>query len=493
MNRFRVLCRRLLERRLFGDDERSASLIPGSFMTLSVSLLVFTLIAQERDLTEVTLWLSIACLAWSGLKAFFESQEYALGALDHAILTPLPIPPSWIAAARAVATFAVLALGTFNLGLPVAILVAVKYGPIEGALALLAGFVASFVGLAAAQLVRALLERGVGVSRLLEAEGPLRLAVSIGLFAVLFLAPDPAGLVERIPWLAFAPPFSLARLPVLGSDVGRTGLAVMGLLVVACTVLLLSFKVQGRVSHQPGRVRRPRPIGPLRRAMERWVVDDEERASFEFTLVNLARDRTFRARVFPLFAFPFAVILLIVQRPGEPFLSLMALYGAAVYLTLSQTFLGFSESEGGPDLLRCLPIRNARAFRIGSEKAFHVGLVVPIFLALALALAVVALFDRGFPLPLGLSHAVIAALFSVLLCGMTFEREAGLAFSEPDRGVYPADLGGGPMVALLLGAAAALLAAKYVPSPLGFVGSAVALALLIRLLYTWKRRSAASG
>jgi hypothetical protein len=166
----------------------------------------------------------------------------------------------------------------------------------------------------------------------------------------------------------------------------------------------------------------------------------------------------------------------------------MALYGAVVYLTLSQTFLGFTESEGGPTLLRSLPIRNLTAFRIGTEKAFHVGLLLPVLLALALALAAAALCGRGFSLPLALGHALFAGLFAVALCSLLFEHERGLAFSEVDRGVYPADLGRGPMIALLLGVLAALFAVEVVQNAFGFLAGVVALAAAIRVVYAWKRR-----
>ncbi|MBI4880838.1 MAG: hypothetical protein HY812_14455 [Planctomycetes bacterium] len=199
------------------------------------------------------------------------------------------------------------------------------------------------------------------------------------------------------------------------------------------------------------------------------MVRDEEGAAFDFALANQARDRAFRARVYPLFAFPFAVVLLVAARPDEPYLALMALYGAAVYSTLAQTFQGYSESHGGPLLLATLPLRGESAFRIGAEKAFLVGLAAPIYLFLGVALFSVSLSGRGLPLLLGARHALVAGLFALLLCAFFFERRRVKAFAEADRGVFREDLGGGPFLAVLL---------------------AAGLALLLRLTYAWKRRRA---
>ncbi|MBI4880841.1 MAG: hypothetical protein HY812_14470, partial [Planctomycetes bacterium] len=92
----------------------------------------------------------------------------------------------------------------------------------------------------------------------------------------------------------------------------------------------------------------------------------------------------------------------------------------------------------------------------------------------------------------GARHALVAGLFALLLCAFFFERRRVHAFSQEDRGVFPADYGGGPFLAVLLAAGMGLLAAALVEDTILFLLLAASLALAIRLTYAWKRRRAYS-
>ena len=490
MSRFTLLSHRLLERRLLGDGERMASIIPGTLAPLTLSLLLFAVILPERPLYDAALLLSVATFIWSASKTFLESHDLDAAALDRAILSPLPIPNHTLAAARTLVVGVLLAFSTFNIALPVFVLVAIKYDLLSGLLILLSAFLAALMGLALAQAIRAVLERLLGLGRVRDWEGPLRLVVGVALFTLLFLAPDPTGLLSSQAWLRAVPPISFASLvdpahpsgPLLGSLAG---------VLSAVLLALFAFRVAGSGAESRGTFAGRTGPSMVAGCVRRWFVRPEEQFAFDFALANQSRDRTFRSRVYPLFAFPLAVIVLVAERPEEPTLVLMALYGATVYLALAEVFQAYSESRGGPDLLSTLPIRNPSAFRLGAEKAFIAGLVLPIYLVLAFCLLGLSLLGRGFGLVESLGHTLLATEFGILTCSLTFLSVRDYAFSITDQGVYPGNLSSGPFAAILLGGLAAVLAGIVVENPLLFLVSAVTMALLIRGLFAIKRRTLA--
>ena len=486
MNRFSLLSHRLLERRLLGDGEKMASIIPGTLAPLSLSLLLFAIIVPERPLFDAALLLSVASFVWSACRTFLESHDLEAAALDRAILNPLPIPHATLAAARTLVVGVVLAFSTFNIALPAFVLVTFRYDLLAGLTILAAAYLSTLAGLAMAQFFRVLLESVFGLGRVNEWEGPIRLVVGVGLFALLFLAPDPTELLQRAPLLLALPPICFAAL------VAPTSLSLIGSLVTVLASLamtLLAFRLAGANGEAQGASQKVRSGTLVSRLVRRCFVLPDERAGYDFAVSNQQRDRTFRTRVYPLFAFPFAVIVLVARRPEEPTLVLMALYGAAVYLVLAETFQAFSESVGGPELYRTLPIRKLAALRTGSEKAFLAGLVIPVYLVLGLALSGLSLLGRGFDLLESLAHILLATEFALLLCAVSYRWVEHPAFSVTDRGVYPGDLRTGAFMAILLGGAAAIGAGMVVGNPVALLSAAVLLLLLLKGVYVLKRRS----
>lgn len=480
MSRRGLLYRRLLERRLLGDGDGAVSLIPGAFATLGVSSFAVTLLMQERSLFDLTLLLSAACFVWAALKSFLDARDAVESALDRAVLEPLPIPPREIAEARALVEAVFLLVGTANLALPAVVMTAAVYDPRSALAVASAALVATLAGMALGQGLRAGLIGALGLGRLEEWEGPLRLMVSIGLFAVLFSAPDPGVPLASHPWLAYLPPFSSAVL-LRGEFLGAV-------LTAAGALLLLRVSARG-AQVEDGAAARAKSDGSLLLArLSRSIVSARERKGFDFALANISRDRSFRSRVYPLFAFPFAVVVLVASNPDQPRLVMLALFGVPVYLGLAQTFQEFSESERGPQLLRSLPMLDVAGFRLGAEKAFLVGLLAPIFLALLVALLLATLLAAPASTGTLLIHAVHALLYSILWTAYAFENHEGLPFSQTDRGVYPADLGGGAFLGLFASAGMAVVSAWAVQTWLGSIATAGVLAIAIPPLFAWKRR-----
>lgn len=485
MSRFGILCGRLLERRLLGDGEAHASLIPGAFLTLALSILVFSLVLPERTTHDVALYLAIACLVWSGVKAFLEADDLEAAELDRAVLEPLPIAPSMLAAARAVVVAAGLLLSTLNLALPVAVMVGVIRGAPAGLLLLAAAGLASLAGLAFALASRVVMQRVFGGRGMAQLEGPIRLVVAVGLFAVVFVAPDFTALLRRFPALASAPPFSFASLAA-----GESYLAAVAAGAVSLAVMLATFLLGP--SGRDRASRSGRPASERLGFTSRWLVRDDECGGFEFASANVARDRTFRSRSYPLFAFPFAVTILVVQRPEEPTLALLALYGTAVYLSVAQLLFPYTESPGGAALFRTLPLRDMAPFRTGAEKAFLLGVGLPVYLALSVALVVLSLFGYGFPPATAIAHAVLGALAGATVTSFLFHRIPEPAFSCADEGAYARDTNG-PMVAILLAALLGVVAFWAAGSVVRFVVVAAAFLVVMKGMFAWKRRSTTDG
>lgn len=485
MSRFGLLFARLLYRRLLGDGEGAVSIIPPASLTLGLSTLLFTLVAQERSVAELTLLLCLTCFGWSALRTFLTAHEPG-GDRDRAVLEPLPIPPALLIGVKLAVSGVQLAVGTMNLALPPLMITAWTRGLPAGLSLLCAALAAASFGLAVGQLLRRALEGVIGVQRLSEWEGPLRLMVAIVLFAILFAAPDPTAPLRAHPALGWLPPLSFA---VFAATPRGAPLIIAGAGIVLVGVLLAIATRIRPAQHSGSRGVRAAAAGSAwSRFIARRFVRSAELASYEFALANLARDRSFRARVYPLFAFPFAVIVLVAGHPEQPHLVLMALYGVPVYLVLAQTFQQFTESERGALLLEAQPVLDLAAFRLGAEKAFLVALLTPIYATLMVALLLLAVFVPESRNVANAGHAALAVLFSILLAAVTFERQPGLAFSQPDRGIYPADLGGGVFGGLALAVLASVLSVQTAGRPLALAITALGLTIAIRMVFAHKRR-----
>ncbi|MCC7171019.1 MAG: hypothetical protein IT459_11260 [Planctomycetes bacterium] len=482
MSALALVTRRFLERRLLGDGDDAASPVPAAATTLTVSTLVFLLLAQDRSPFETFVLMNAACLAWSAVRTFFEARELDATAADRGVLEPLPIAAWTFAAARALVLGAELLVGTLNVALPPIMITAVVVGPAAAARAFVAALCASLTGLALATFLRAVLLRFLGARKLEEWEGPIRLVVAVALFAALFAAPDLDAAARASGFMPHLPPLAFARFCADGGDWIATALA-----ATAMVALLGAAFSLARARRTNDERRGTGGDGPVASLARRFLAADE-RAGYEFTRANLARDRTFRARVFPLFAFPFAAIVLLAKEGAGLAPLLISVYGASMYLVVAQTFVLFSESQRGPRLVEALPILDAAAFRAGAEKAFHAHVVIPVHLTVLLGLAALAVFERGPGLSASAQHVLLGALFAILFGGFFFERLEGLAFCTSDDGKFPASLQNRAFAALLLSTVAALVGMNVVGRPVPYALAVLALALMIRLRL--RRRSA---
>lgn len=482
MNAIPLLIRRLAERRFLKDGATDASLLPGALSTLAFSTLVSSLVIGELDSRQLAVVAACAVCAWSLLRALLEAGEQDADAVDAAILDPLPIRRFDLAAARAVVAGIGVAIDASNLTLPLIVMVGCTEGLIAALrLASVVALSLAFGVLLAAPARRAL-RRVFSAFRVAESEGPLRMTVLISGFVVLARAPDiPWSRLLDAPW-CFVPPFSFAAA-AFGAGAGVVAAASAAVGIAAG---IAAAGDRGRVVI--GGARRTR-IGFLASRVRRSCESDSEQAGFDFALASIRSDRAFRARTFPLLAFPFAAIVMAGLDRYDATLVPMALFGATVYLVLSEVFLLFSESASGPELLSSLPISEPWSFRIGAEKAFLLAIVLPTHLAISFGIGAFDLV-RG-DLASFLDHAILGAaalLASTLIVLLAFDRLAGLPFSRPDRALYPDDLTAGAYFALALATIAALVSASTLGTPWKSALLFSTLLLLIRVVLRRKRR-----
>ncbi len=492
MTVFPVLLKRLFERRFLRDGGSDASLLPGALTTLAISSLVASLVVGELADASVARIVVIAVTSWSLLRTVLENRELEDEDLDDRVLTPLPIRAIHLLAARAVVVAVGVTIDALNVALPAAVWMGARSGLSKGLLLLLISLFAALFGFALASALRRIVVRLVPPRTLAQWEGPAQLGAALLVLVAVIRAPHlDLSALDRAPF-RYLPPLSFSA----ATFDGASGIDIVAaVLSIVLSLLLLAFAVTGRARRFGARTATSRAAsgrttegGPLVLGFARTLDGPIERAGFHFALAQMKSDRVFRQRSYPLFAFPFAAIVLAGSDAADPTLVPMAFFGATVYLVLAEVFFSFSESVLGPALLRTLPIGDVASLRVGAEKAYIAALVTPVHIALgfgALALDVVrkdgASFVQHFLL------AVIAWLTSVVIVLLTFEKQPFLPFSVTDRALYPSDVAGGAYAALLIATIGALVTVAALPHPLVVLVQVVVLVLMIRQALRWKK------
>jgi hypothetical protein len=472
-----LIARRMAEHRFFGDGASDASVLPNAIAILSASAFVGTLLIDTLRAEEIITVVACAVFAWTMIRGVLEYGELERRAAEHAFLAPQPIRPFDLAIARTMIVAIDVVISTLNLALPVAVMAGFRFGAQAAAGIFTASVLAVVFAISSAALVRRGLFGVLRVAGIRDAEGPIGFVTVLALFIGLVRSP-------QIDWssldsssLRFLPPIVFSRLFTEG------GLAIVAAAVAS--LVLVGAIALWSAGTKESENRRPPPKRARARVSEyvrRFISDPEELAGYDLATAGIRADRTFRARTWPLLAFPFASVVLASTGESDRSMVPMALFGATVYLVLSQSFLLYSESAGGPKLLSSLPISSESRFRLGGEKAYVACLVIPTHIAISFG---IALFDvtQGDVQAL-LKNAglgVVAALTSCLVVLETFPRAPGLPFGKPDRGLYQDDLSGAAFSALMLSTIAALVAMAALRNAAWF-----GLLCLVMLVLLWR-------
>jgi ABC-2 type transport system permease protein len=186
-----------------------------------------------------------------------------------------------------------------------------------------------------------------------------------------------------------------------------------------------------------------------------------ELAAFDFTLDQLARDREFRLRAYPLFGFPFAMLgagLLTDAREDQGLYLNLVLYTLNAYLPIALSFLSVSPHWRARWLFHVAPLDSRQSFERGVMRALVAHLLVPVYLGLGLAYA----FLRS-PLE-ALCQVPVAFLVALLLLPRSYRGAVGAApFTHPPDRMHAVggegDRAGAPVFGLGIGLAIASLPA----------------------------------
>lgn len=214
-----------------------------------------------------------------------------------------------------------------------------------------------------------------------------------------------------------------------------------------------------------------------------------ERAAYDFCLDQLARDREFRLRAYPLFGFPFAMLgagFLTDAREDQGLYLNLVLYTLNAYLPIVLSFLAVSPHWRARWIFYITPLSSRQSFERGVMRALVAHLLLPVYLGLGLAYA----FLRS-PLE-ALYQVPIAFLVALLLLPRSYRGAVGVApFIHPQDRMHSVggegDREGSPVFGLGIGLAILSLPAYlYLNSPVPAAAAATMLTLAV--IGTWRIR-----
>lgn len=121
-----------------------------------------------------------------------------------------------------------------------------------------------------------------------------------------------------------------------------------------------------------------RLLAPLRRPIARLWVRAKERASYEFVLDALPRERDFVLRTYPMLGIPLA--LLFAGKSGEALLTLL-LFAPPIYLPVLLVQVPASQSHAARWIFDTAPVKHSD-LHAGARKALVLRFVLPLYLVL---------------------------------------------------------------------------------------------------------------
>ena len=468
----------------FGDTaDRDAS---GSTLTTTIfgqSFLAFCFAAllypdypvatfAAANLSLSTLLIALGVLATPGRA----QRERA----DTLLLHTAPLPAATVALARLGHGSFYVALTTIGMALPPAILcywlptagepaglfAVVRY---LGVAVLLAGLATGALG-----LLRALTVRILGDIRGELLMGSLRAALLFGGFVgFAVLLPDldePAKLTAMAPWLSWLPPTAGARF-VAESWAGASGIAAWSLVLLS--LFAPSAWIQRDRRRRAARRSAPRLFG-LDALVDALTPPGPRRGYARFVAIQLYRSAGFRAKVLPLFALPFAMVVLALSDSDttDPRLLLgITLQLPAIYLPILVAFLAEAEHERSGWIFATTPEPDRlAAARAGSQVALVTHVLLPTH-----ALAAITMLACGIDAATALGNSCFALGASIPIAQFALRRLQCVPFTDERQGVSVdfGDLMAAGLVLGLVGGGFALVATGWAA-----VGGGLAVLLL---------------
>ncbi|MBK9387251.1 MAG: hypothetical protein IPN34_20740 [Planctomycetes bacterium] len=218
-------------------------------------------------------------------------------------------------------------------------------------------------------------------------------------------------------------------------------------------------------------------------------VSRTERAAYDFALDQLARDREFRLRAYPLFGFPFAMLgagFLTDAREDQGLYLNLVLYTLNAYLPIVLSFLAVSPHWRARWIFHVAPLESRQAFERGVMRAVVAHLLLPVYLGLALAYCYLR------PPLEALLQVPNAFLVALLLLPRSYRAAVGSApFTHPPDRMHAVggegDRAGMNVFGLGIGLAiASLLAHRFLGAPLAAASAFLVLGIAVAM--SWRLR-----
>lgn len=468
----------------------------GAAYCLSLSTIAAAIVFESGDPGRFLLFTTSLSMIFTATSVIGELADGIFRPLDLAVTGHLPVSPFTRFAARFSELGVVLLILTLNLNLTPAILLCFMTGGNAAAplICLAAGLAGAFFTAGGCLLLYAVAQRTLGSSRLRDALLHLNVIVTLailGLFVNLgsLMGSEAFDAVVGKGWSPWYPPswFSSLALLVLGLPGGQTGAALAAVAALAATLAPLALAALGTESlvKETARQRGGRSApGPLMRLFETLFVRPGERAAFEFTAVNLGRDRGFRLKAYPLIGLPLLMMFTSLYEKRDPLYFIFMLQLMIIYLPLVITFVPYTDHHRAAWIFTALPVDEPRSFACGAEKAFIFRVVLPSFLIAAASLSLIWSPAAAW---LNTAFSFCVALFFVWV---RFRLLRAYPFSLEFRSVVAQNLMAGLFTALLLLAVVALIQ-YFTHSNIPLMLAQIALlALLVKGLFLLSGRRA---
>jgi|GEM_PF-3289198 len=466
----------------------------GAAYGLTLSTIVSSILFQNAAPPEFLIVTLSLAMIFTATTMVGELAGGLFHPLDLAVLGPLPVSGFTRFAARFTELMAMLLILTLNLNLVPAVLFAFLTG--GGVIAVLfflaTAFCASLFTGGLCLVLYIVLARFMSAARFEGAMLYINIFITLGVLGLLVnigaliqwgaLGSESGG----NGWLYLFPPawFSGMALVLLGLPVAVEAALprVLVALAVAVVPLLAAALRSERLlqslggGNRRGRRRSSSP-GRIMRLFERLFVTPRERAAFEFTAINLARDHGFRMKAYPILGIPIMMMTMSLFESEEPLFYLVMLHLMNIYLPLILAFLPFGDHFQGGWIFNALPAEAPQRFAMGAEKAFIYRIMLPLIVLNAAILS--AIWSPW----IGLLNALYASLVGLFLVGIRFRTLRCYPFSREFRGVITQDVMGVFMAGIPILGGLALLQYSTIDSPTLLLGQIVLMVGLHWLRY----------
>lgn len=473
-----------------GGADGSRHLLGASY-GLTLSTIVAAMLFRSVEPAQFLFFTTTISMFFTATSVIGELAGGLFHPLDLAVTGHLPVSGFTRFSARFSELAVTLVLLTLNLNLAPAVLLFFMTGHQIAApfVCLATAFCAALFTAGACLVAYGLLARFLSAAQFQGALLYVNIFVSLAILGLLLnIGPliDRSNHAATGEWsLAFPPAwFAALALTVLGLPGGGGTAAWMALAGIAAALLPLAGAALGSESllsalAAGGRSARGHSApGSLMRTFARLCVRPEEKAAFEFTAVQLGRDRGFRLKAYPILGIPILIMTMSFFEAKDPLFYILMLNLMNLYLPIVLIFIPYSDHHQAAWIFESLPAKHPLVFSTGAEKAFAFRVMLPLLLLNAAVLAAI-----WSPLD-GFIHAGYASLAGLFVVGARFRGLIAFPFSREFRGVLTGGLRGTLSTGFLILAVFVVLQFWMRDEPLILAAAAGGMLLLHKLRYT---------